>query len=72
MYTLLETCLDKLEIYSFLTRVIDGLSDQHDIAILSHTMLIRLARVAPTAVSQSKLYVTFGLLNNALYTYEFF
>ncbi|CAG8653965.1 18991_t:CDS:10 [Rhizophagus irregularis] len=52
MYTLLETCLDKLEIYSFLTRVIDGLSDQHDIAILSHTMLIRLARVAPTAVTQ--------------------
>jgi cullin-associated NEDD8-dissociated protein 1 len=54
MYTLLETCLDKLEIYSFLTRVIEGLSDQHDIAILSHTMLIRLARVAPTAVTQSK------------------
>ncbi|CAI2168263.1 13239_t:CDS:10 [Funneliformis geosporum] len=52
MYTLLETCLDKLEIYNFLTRVVEGLSDQHDIAILSHTMLIRLARVAPTAVTQ--------------------
>jgi len=52
MYTLLETCLDKLEIYSFLTRVITGLSDQHDIAILSHNMLIRLAHVAPTAVTQ--------------------
>ncbi|CAG8508691.1 1192_t:CDS:10, partial [Dentiscutata heterogama] len=52
MYTLLETCLDKLEIFNFLTRVIEGLSDQHDIAILSHTMLIRLAHVAPTAVSQ--------------------
>ncbi|CAG8713860.1 14860_t:CDS:10, partial [Acaulospora morrowiae] len=52
MYTLLETCLDKLEIYSFLSRVIDGLADQHDIAILSHTMLIRLAQVAPTAVTQ--------------------
>ncbi|RIB01706.1 hypothetical protein C2G38_2126964 [Gigaspora rosea] len=26
MYTFLETCLDKLEIFNFLTRVIEGLS----------------------------------------------
>ncbi|RIB28492.1 TATA-binding protein interacting [Gigaspora rosea] len=49
---LLETCLDKLEIFNFLTCMIEGLSDQHDIAILSHTMLIQLAHVAPTAISQ--------------------
>lgn len=67
MYTLLETCLDKLEIYSFLTRVIDGLSDQHDIAILSHTMLIRLARVAPTAVTQSECFELFSIINMITY-----
>jgi len=52
MYTLLETSLDKLELFSFLGRVLLGLSDQHDIALLSHTMLIRLTNVAPTAVMQ--------------------
>ncbi|CAG8499329.1 3773_t:CDS:10 [Diversispora eburnea] len=74
MYTLLETCLDRLEIYNFLSRVISGLSDQHDICILSHTMLIRLAHVAPTAVSQRldetveplKATLTYRMKDNAV------
>ncbi|RHZ77030.1 hypothetical protein Glove_186g52 [Diversispora epigaea] len=74
MYTLLETCLDRLEIYNFLSRVISGLSDQHDICILSHTMLIRLAQVAPTAVSQRldetveplKATLTYRMKDNAV------
>ncbi|CAG8564545.1 11595_t:CDS:10 [Paraglomus brasilianum] len=52
MHTLLETCLDKLDIFRFLDRVLAGLTDHHDIIFLSHTMLIRLANIAPTAVKQ--------------------
>ncbi|CAG8545270.1 6413_t:CDS:10, partial [Paraglomus occultum] len=52
MHTLLETCLDKLDIFRFLDRVLAGLTDHHDIIFLSHTMLIRLASIAPTAVKQ--------------------
>jgi hypothetical protein len=53
MYTLLETCLDKVDIYAFLDRVRAGLEDQHEIKVLAHLMIIRLAHVAPTAVDQS-------------------
>ncbi|CAG8443165.1 10301_t:CDS:10 [Ambispora gerdemannii] len=52
MSTLLDTCRDKLDIFRFLDRVLAGLTDVHDIAMLSHTMLIRLTEVAPTAVMQ--------------------
>ncbi|CAG8576615.1 11916_t:CDS:10 [Ambispora leptoticha] len=47
-----NTCRDKLDIFRFLDRVLAGLTDVHDIAMLSHTMLIRLTEVAPTAVMQ--------------------
>lgn len=53
MYTLLETCLDKVDVYAFLDRVRAGLEDQHEIKVLAHLMIIRLAHVAPTAVDQS-------------------
>jgi cullin-associated NEDD8-dissociated protein 1 len=53
MYTLLETCLDKVDVYAFLDRVKAGLEDQHEIKVLAHLMIIRLAHVAPTAVEQS-------------------
>lgn len=59
MYTLLSTCLDKIDVYGFLDRVRIGMDDQHDIKMLAYLMLIRLGKVAPTAVTQSK------------YTYEF-
>ncbi|CAO3683491.1 unnamed protein product [Umbelopsis vinacea] len=52
MYTLLETCLDKVDVYAFLDRVKAGLEDQHEIKVLAHLMIIRLAHVAPTAVEQ--------------------
>ncbi|KAH8556542.1 armadillo-type protein [Umbelopsis sp. PMI_123] len=52
MYTLLETCLDKVDVYAFLDRVSAGLEDQHEIKVLAHLMIIRLAHVAPTAVDQ--------------------
>ncbi|KAG6910631.1 hypothetical protein DXG01_009140 [Tephrocybe rancida] len=53
MYTLLDTCLTKLDLHEFLSRVIPGLSDDSDeIKVISHMLLFRLAQVAPAAVSQ--------------------
>ncbi|RXW15834.1 hypothetical protein EST38_g10023 [Candolleomyces aberdarensis] len=53
MYTLLDTCLAKLDLHVFLSRVLPGLSDDSDeIKVISHMMLFRLSQVAPTAVSQ--------------------
>ncbi|KAJ7646186.1 armadillo-type protein [Mycena rosella] len=53
MYTLLDTCLAKLELPTFLGRVLPGLADDSDeIKVISHMMLFRLSQVAPAAVSQ--------------------
>ncbi|KAI7858974.1 armadillo-type protein [Circinella umbellata] len=52
MYTLLSTCLDKIDVHGFLDTVRSGLEDQHDIKMLAYLMLVRLGRVAPTAVMQ--------------------
>jgi hypothetical protein len=54
MYTLLSTCLDKIDVYGFLDHIRVGLDDQHDIKMLAYLMLIRLTKVAATAVAQSK------------------
>ncbi|KAG0258254.1 Cullin-associated NEDD8-dissociated protein 1 [Mortierella polycephala] len=52
MYTLLEKCRDKVEIFAFIDRVLVGLVDQPDIKILCHLTLVRLSIVSPTAVAQ--------------------
>ncbi|KAJ7211033.1 armadillo-type protein [Mycena haematopus] len=53
MYTLLDTCLAKLELPTFLGRVLPGLADDSDeIKVISHMMLFRLSQVAPAAVAQ--------------------
>ncbi|PPQ98061.1 hypothetical protein CVT26_003287 [Gymnopilus dilepis] len=53
MYTLLDTCLAKLNLHEFIGRVIPALSDDSDeIKVISHMMLFRLSQVAPAAVSQ--------------------
>ncbi|KAI8905790.1 armadillo-type protein [Powellomyces hirtus] len=53
MYTLLETCLSRIDIFGFLQRVLNGLRDpSNDIKILSHLMLQRLSYLSPTAVAQ--------------------
>ncbi|KAI9488039.1 armadillo-type protein [Zychaea mexicana] len=52
MYTLLSTCLDKIDVHGFLDTVRSGLEDQHDIKMLAYLMLVRLGKVAPTAVMQ--------------------
>ncbi|KAG7090596.1 hypothetical protein E1B28_009701 [Marasmius oreades] len=53
MYTLLDTCLTKLDLHEFIGRVFSGLADDSDeIKVISHMMLFRLSQVAPAAVSQ--------------------
>jgi len=49
----LDTCLTKLELHEFLSKIIPGLLDDSDeIKVITHMLLFRMAQVAPTAVSQ--------------------
>ncbi|XP_069592324.1 cullin-associated NEDD8-dissociated protein 1-like isoform X2 [Ranitomeya imitator] len=52
MYTLLESCLDQLDIYEYLNHVEDGLKDHYDIRMLTFIILTRLATLCPSAVLQ--------------------
>lgn len=54
MYTLLDSCLDRLDIFEFLNHVEDGLKDHYDIKMLTYLMLVRLAHLCPSAVLQSQ------------------
>lgn len=37
MYTLLDSCLDRLDIFTFLNHVEDGLKDHYDIKVWPHS-----------------------------------
>jgi len=50
MYTLLEACIDRVNIPAFLTALIDALKDHYDIKMLADLMLIRLAHLAGPAL----------------------
>jgi len=53
LYTLLDTCLSKLDLHEFLGCVVAGLSDDSDeVKVICHMMLFRLSQLAQTAVSQ--------------------
>uniref|UniRef100_A0A1A8BKS9 Cullin-associated and neddylation-dissociated 2 (Putative) n=2 Tax=Nothobranchius kadleci TaxID=1051664 RepID=A0A1A8BKS9_NOTKA len=52
MYTLLESCLDGLDVLQFLDHVEEGLKDHYDIRMLTFLMLARLASLSPAAVLQ--------------------
>ncbi|CAH2312122.1 cullin-associated NEDD8-dissociated 1-like isoform X1 [Pelobates cultripes] len=52
MYTLLESCLDQLDIYEYLSHVEDGLKDHYDIRMLTFIILTRLSVLCPNAVLQ--------------------
>ncbi|CAH1772992.1 unnamed protein product [Owenia fusiformis] len=52
MYTLLDSCLDRIDIFEFLNHVEDGLKDHYDIKMLTYLMLVRLAHLVPNAVLQ--------------------
>lgn len=50
MYTFLDTCLDRLDIFEFLTNVEKGLKDHYDIKMLTYLMLTRLSNLCPSAI----------------------
>ncbi|XP_015609851.1 cullin-associated NEDD8-dissociated protein 1 isoform X1 [Cephus cinctus] len=52
MYTLLDSCLDRLDVFEFLNYVENGLRDHYDIKMLTYLMTARLAQLCPTAVLQ--------------------
>ncbi|KAK7137279.1 hypothetical protein R3I93_017381 [Phoxinus phoxinus] len=52
MYTLLDSCLDCLDIFEFLNHVEEGLKDHYDIKMLTFIMLTRVSKLCPAAVVQ--------------------
>ncbi|KAF8651021.1 hypothetical protein AX16_004955 [Volvariella volvacea WC 439] len=53
LYTLLDTCVTKLDIHEFISHLIPGLADDSDeIKVICHMMLFRLSQVAPAALVQ--------------------
>uniref|UniRef100_A0A8C1RUR3 Cullin-associated and neddylation-dissociated 2 (putative) n=1 Tax=Cyprinus carpio TaxID=7962 RepID=A0A8C1RUR3_CYPCA len=52
MYTLLDSCMDCLDIFEFLNHVEEGLKDHYDIKMLTFIMLARLSKLCPSAVVQ--------------------
>ncbi|KAF7493771.1 Cullin-associated Nedd8-dissociated protein 1 [Sarcoptes scabiei] len=52
MYTLLDSCLDKVEIFEYLNNVESGLKDTYDIKMLTFLILIRLSDLCPSAILQ--------------------
>ncbi|KAM4612972.1 cullin-associated NEDD8-dissociated protein 2 [Polymixia lowei] len=52
MYTLLDSCMEGLDILLFLDHVEEGLQDHYDIRMLTFLMLARLASLCPGAVLQ--------------------
>ncbi|XP_026279732.1 cullin-associated NEDD8-dissociated protein 1 isoform X2 [Frankliniella occidentalis] len=52
MYTLLDACLERLDVFEFLNHLEHGLKDHYDIKMLTYLMVARLAQLCPTAVLQ--------------------
>ncbi|KAJ4918525.1 hypothetical protein JOQ06_022826 [Pogonophryne albipinna] len=52
MYTLLDSCMEGLDVLLFLDHVEEGLKDHYDIRMLTFLMLARLASLCPAAVLQ--------------------
>lgn len=54
MYTLLDSCMDRLDVFAFLDHVQNGLKDHYDIKMLTYLMVARLSQLCPSAVLQSE------------------
>lgn len=50
MYTLLDSCLDRVDIPAFVANLVNALKDHYDIKMLAHLMLIRLTTIAGPAL----------------------
>lgn len=70
MYTLLDSCLDRLDVFEFLNHVENGLRDHYDIKMLTYLMTARLAQLCPTAVLQSKKFILIRILIFYGYRYK--
>ncbi|GMR57113.1 hypothetical protein PMAYCL1PPCAC_27308 [Pristionchus mayeri] len=51
MYTLLDSCIDRLDLHTFIAALENGLKDQHDIKLLSYLILAKLAQYAPNELT---------------------
>lgn len=67
MYTLLDSCLDRLDIFEFLNHVENGLKDHYDIKMLTYLMVARLAQLCPTAMLQSEFLFFFQIIKISFY-----
>jgi cullin-associated NEDD8-dissociated protein 1 len=56
MYTLLDSCLDRLDIFEYLNYLENGLRDHYDIKMLTYLMVSRMAQIVPSAVLQSNAF----------------
>lgn len=63
MYTLLDSCLDRLDIFEYLNYLENGLRDHYDIKMLTYLMVSRMAQIVPSAVLQSKFQIFAQNLN---------
>lgn len=52
MHTLLDSCLDDIDLDAYLSRVVAGLGDEEEVKKLCYVMLAKMAHVAPTVVTQ--------------------
>lgn len=52
MYTLLDSCMDRLDVFEFLVHLENGLNDHYDIKMLTYLMLVRLSHLCPSAILQ--------------------
>jgi len=52
LYTLGDRCLDRLDVFDYMSHVENGLKDQHDIKLLTFLMIIRLANKCPLQLAQ--------------------
>ena len=55
MFSLLDNCLDQIDIEEFFAALLRGLSDHSDVKILCFEMMRRLCRVKPVDVYNSEL-----------------
>ena len=54
MYTVLQHCMDRVNIFQFLDHIEIGLKDVPDIKMLTYLMVLRLVHINPNAITLSK------------------
>ena len=62
MYTVLQSCMDRVNIFQFLDHIEIGLKDVPDIKMLTYLMVLRLVHINPDAIMLSKYRISGYLL----------